>query len=36
VEKWDVCLIDAFPAMEPSEFVNIWNNNVSDGQIIII
>ncbi|MCL7414792.1 MAG: hypothetical protein M8349_01850 [ANME-2 cluster archaeon] len=36
VEKWDVCLIDAFPAMEPSEFVNIWAGKHPGGSVIVI
>ncbi len=36
VEKWDVCLIDAFPAMEPSEFVNIWTGKHPGGNVIVV
>lgn len=36
VEKWDVCLIDAFPAVEPSEFVNTWTGKHTGGKVIVV
>ncbi len=36
VEIWDVCLIDAFPAMEPSDFVNIWTEKHPGGNVIVV
>ncbi|MCL7413931.1 MAG: hypothetical protein M8353_10000 [ANME-2 cluster archaeon] len=36
VEKWDVCLIDAFPAMEPSEFVSTWTGKHAGKNVIVV
>ena len=36
VEKWDVCLIDVFPSVNPADFVNTWTEKNSRGSIIVI
>ncbi|MBW6518540.1 MAG: methyltransferase [ANME-2 cluster archaeon] len=36
VEKWDVCLIDAFPAMETSALVNTWTAKHPGGNVVVV
>jgi hypothetical protein len=36
MDDCDVCLIDTFPTADPSEFVKIWNDKFSYGNIIVI
>jgi len=36
VEDCDVCLIDTFPTADPLEYVKIWNDKVSCGNVLVI
>ena len=36
VDDCDICLIDTFPAADPSEYVRIWKNKFSGVNVIVI
>ncbi|TKY92141.1 MAG: hypothetical protein C5S46_02190 [Candidatus Methanomarinus sp.] len=36
IDGCDVCLIDAFPAVDPSKFVNIWGKKDKGSRIIVV
>jgi hypothetical protein len=36
INNWDVCMIDTFPNIDPSGFVNIWTKKDNQSTVIVI